>query len=726
VRYFPPDSVVVGRYRLTFEEAGARLDRLDEPPAEAVRLALAPPSAPPLLVGRSEAVQAARAHRGTRRRGVAFVGPSGCGKTTLLAALADDPVIRDSYEAVLSFDVAAQPWEDVLAQIYRRLQPAGAPRALPASHDWLAQIDQRRIALLLDDIDPPFELEPLLRVLPQATAFVTAREPHPELRTRRLSPLSDADALWLFSSWTNVLPLERDNARAICALAKGNPARLRQLATLATTRGLATLAREAPSEAALAELLRANVARLDPRQRGLFDAIGVFGPDVVAQDDPGALRLAADGLITAAGGGWRIAPGFEGRFAPAEETTFRSGMNACGATLAAGLADVEDPSRLHQAIAATARAGELERFGDVIVLGKAAGEVLARTGAWRQWRTVLDLISAAAGRTGAESIQSWVLHQSGTRLAALGETSDAQSMLRVAYARRKAAGERAAAKLTRHNLEIIAAPQSPKRGVLAASIAAAAALVLLAAFSFRLYNHRDAQSQAVLASRTSEAVAATATPRSTPHHVAPHARQRKPHQATQIAALPHTTPARVVATRKPSAAPETAKPSAVPATPKASAAPASPQPSPPAPSPEPSTAAATPAPSAPLVALAPHSPATRFPPVQTAAHFKQPEILAFGVSKPLVAAGATTRLCMNVRDATRVRLTATSGASTRVVTLPAAVRRGLPACIRIAPSANTRYELHATSGPKQAFRIQAVDVFQTPAAQPQSESTPTS
>jgi hypothetical protein len=79
---------------------------------------------------------------------------------------------------------------------------------------------------------------------------------------------------------------------------------------------------------------------------------------------------------------------------------------------------------------------------------------------------------------------------------------------------------------------------------------------------------------------------------------------------------------------------------------------------------------------------------------------------------------------MSVRAATRVRLTATSQAQTREVAVPAAVREGKPACIRIAPKAATRYALHASSGPNQAFRILAIDVFQAPEPAAEATNTP--
>jgi hypothetical protein len=115
---------------------------------------------------------------------------------------------------------------------------------------------------------------------------------------------------------------------------------------------------------------------------------------------------------------------------------------------------------------------------------------------------------------------------------------------------------------------------------------------------------------------------------------------------------------------------------------------------------------AKPRPPAPTVALAP-KPA---PPE----HVAQPEILAFDATRTLLTLGNSTRLCLNVRGAQHVRLTASSHGQNRQVQLPAALAQGQPGCIRIAPKAPTRYELHASSGSLQTFRVLAVDVFAPP------------
>jgi hypothetical protein len=671
--------------------------------------ALRPPR--PHLIGRADAVEAARAFRLdlTAARpvagpGIAFVGPAGCGKSTLLAALTADPVLRERYDIFALIRVAGQPWDDVLAQIFRALHAAdgrGLP-TLPISAEWTSQLRGRRVGIALDDADEPFDLRRLLNALPKVAIFATSREPLDSLVTFPLLPLRDADAAWLLEVDRPMHGGERDAARSLAAVAAGNPLRVKQLAALATARPPAEVARLLPTQAAFEDHIHDALGRLDPRQRSLLDAVGTFGPNVFELDDPGARKLAAEGLVVATSAGWRIAPELEQRYDMPDEFLFRGALNSCAATLTGAIAAVQDPSRLQRVLAATRRAGDLDRFSDVIDLGKPTGDALARCGAWNQWRNILDLVSAAAGRAGADGVQSWVLHQSGSRLACLGDTEHAQSTLRAALARRKAAHDAIGTRLTEHNLAAISGGSG--RGRMFAGAAAAAAVLVLAG-AFALRPHAKPASAAQTLALTTSLVSSSAPGSHRQLPAAYHPKPAPPHEAHALAAAhlaaahlatTHLATVHVPAANVVASAPE-AKPKAVATSQPLPTATAKPSP----------TATAKPRAGVPrTVALAP-KPA---PPLR----YAQPEILAFDANRTLLTLGNTTRLCLNVRGATHVRLTASSRGQTRQVPLPAAIAQGQPGCIRIAPKSPTRYELHASSGSLQTFRVLAVDVFAPP------------
>ena len=671
-------TVSAGGFVLTFEEDGIRLDRSETTPSPgAAARGQSPPPGP--ILGRAAALAAARALRPGANPGIAFVGPAGSGKSTLLALLASDPVLRERFDVFVRVRAAGQPWEDVLAQIFRALHAGSEPPLLPVSNEWTSELQNRRVALALDDADAPFDLEALLRRIPQALVFATATKPLAALSTFPLGPLSDKDAGWLLDAARPMSWSERDTARALTAAAAGNPLRVKQLAALAASKPAPELGRTVTSPAALENFLRSSSQRLDARQRGLLDAIGIFGPAAVESDDPGARKLATEGLVVSGTDGWRIAPELASRYEAPDEFVFRGALNSCAPTLTGTIATTNDPSVLQPVVAATKRAGELDRFGEVIDLGKSTGNAFARCGAWNQWRTMLDLVSAAAGRTGVDSVQSWVLHQSGTRLACLAQTPDAQSMLRAALARRKAAKDAPAAKLSEHNLGVVSGGARGRSGLMAGAVGLAAAAAVILGVTFALRPHA--------AATVAERPAAIATARVASARPA-HARAPAPKRQV-VAAAPLPTPAatsRPLPTERPSARPaSSARPSGA------------------------RRAAARPR----TVAIA-----------SGEQHYAKPEILAFDAARTLLTAGGTTHLCMSVRAATRVRLTATSQAQTREVAVPAAVREGKPACIRIAPKAATRYALHASSGPNQAFRILAIDVFQAPEPAAEATNTP--
>jgi hypothetical protein len=671
-------TVSAGDFLLSFEEAGVRLDRSETSPSPgSPARAQTPPPGP--VLGRAEALSVARALRPGASPGIAFVGPAGSGKSTLLALLGSDPVLRERFDVFVSVRVASQPWEDVLAQIFRALHTGSEPPMLPVSNEWTSELHNKRVGLTLDDADAPFDLEALLRRIPQALVFATATTPLPALSTFPLTPLTDKDAGWLLEVAHPLSWGDREAARALTAAAAGNPLRVKQLAALAASKPTPELGRTVTSPLALENFLRTSSARLDARQRGLLDAIGIFGSAAVENDDPGARKLATEGLVVADTQGWRIAPELASRYAAPDESVFRGALNSCSPTLTGTIATTNDPSILQPVVAATKRAGELDRFGEVVDLGKLTGNALARCGAWNQWRTMLDFVSAAAGRMGADSVQSWVLHQSGTRFALLGQTADAQSMLRAALARRKAAKDIPAAKLSEHNLGIISGGAGRSQLVTGGVAVAAAAAVLLG-LGFVLRPHAPP----AVAERPA-AVATVHVASARPAHERAPAPKR---QVVAVAPRPIQAPtARPLPSAKPTARPApSARPSGAPA--RAAARPNN-------------------------KARAQAQPRT----VAVAAgeqHYTKPEILAFDAARTLLTAGGTTHLCMSVRAASRVRLTATSQAQTREVAVPAAVREGKPACIRIAPKAATRYALHASSGPNQAFRILAIDVFQAP------------
>ncbi len=735
----PSDVLIVDRFRVTLQEAGARLDAhakgtVFSPGRGAVR----PPPAPAILLGRATVLEAARELRPeVPARRLALIGPAGSGKSALLRALANDGAFVANFHDVVYVTAAGQPLEDVLAQIFMALHVAGNPRYVPTSSAWLERAPERNVAVLVDDADAPFDIGYLAAALPNATLVIAANDPIPGFPWQPLTPLAPEDALWLLCSLTAAGPFAQDAARMLCDTFYGNPARLRQVATLSAVSGnsLIELAGNIRSSMMLDDMLVTAVAQLDPRKRALFDAIFVFGAAAALGDDPEALELAASGSIVADGDGWRLSPGLESRFAKRaiDAPAFASAMQSCGTRLSEHLRAIDDPSRLLRTFAAARRAAELERWGDAIAIGRSLSDAFARCGAWEQWKASLEFVDSVAAHEGSETTQAWVLHQFGTRAACYGENGDAKTTLREALNRRKNAADPAGAEVTKHNLDLLGAfsrktqaeaapaaepaiatpappPAAPvaapkpaaepaaaangepaakkpnKRGAIAGGALAAAAV---AGFFLVPLARPHAQATAVTAQAAAPSAAPREHPAARPKHRATH---QPAHHAPRLAAHHASPPPKPVAKAA-------AKPAAVAV---ATAAAASPSPHP-KPSASPAAVALAPHPS--LPPAHPPAAAQRPPPVE------RPQITGFGVSRQLVPLGGSTNLCLNVKHATHVRLTAVSNGRQTQLPVPAAATRGDSGCIRISPKDNTRYTLVASSPAGQAYRVLAVDVF---------------
>ena len=91
----------------------------------------------------------------------------------------------------------------------------------------------------------------------------------------------------------------------------------------------------------------------------------------------------------------------------------------------------------------------------VIRLGRAIDAYLTLHGLWDAWEATLSLMRDAALASGNAAVEGWVLHQLGTRLLSLGDTSGAEKFLREALRIRQQIGDTSGAAYTQHNLNLI-------------------------------------------------------------------------------------------------------------------------------------------------------------------------------------------------------------------------------------------------------------------------------
>lgn len=103
------------------------------------------------------------------------------------------------------------------------------------------------------------------------------------------------------------------------------------------------------------------------------------------------------------------------------------------------------------------------RWDDVIKLGRGIEKALTHVKRWSEWMRVLEMILKAAQALGNRATQGWAMHQLGTRDLCLGNHEPARQMLTQALKLRETLGDKTAAAVTRHNLNLLLAPPAPPR-----------------------------------------------------------------------------------------------------------------------------------------------------------------------------------------------------------------------------------------------------------------------
>jgi len=100
-------------------------------------------------------------------------------------------------------------------------------------------------------------------------------------------------------------------------------------------------------------------------------------------------------------------------------------------------------------------ASDLNRWDDLIALGRGVDPYLTLHGLWDVWRATLASVLDAAKRGGDRASEGWALHQLGTREIGAGQIEAARSLLNQALEIRQLLGDEAGAAFTQHNLNFL-------------------------------------------------------------------------------------------------------------------------------------------------------------------------------------------------------------------------------------------------------------------------------
>lgn len=425
------------------------------------------------LAGRGQEVDTAlRALRSGEP--IQFYGPPGAGKTALLKHLAHNLTTDDEPDGVVYHGAAFEPVGDSLQFLFEAFCETDVPFK-PTDAQIRHHLQQTRALVLIDDVGGSRdELTLLLDALPES-AFVLAgaeRVLWSDGMAVPLRGLPEEAALALMERELGrpLGTVERKAAASICRHLEGQPLKLMQ-ACAGVVEQQATLedvARELEARAPAEALDQSIAASLSADERRVAAILGALSAPLSAEhvqaltgvdDAPATIASLLERAVVQANSPrytLRIpAPGAEeDRDGEALGQVARYFTDWCDRHR-------DEPERIARdgtAIVAVMRSvSEVQRWQEVVRLGRSAQDALMLSARWGLWEQALDLVLRAARALGDRSQEAWCLHQLGTRALSLGDARH-RPLLEAALHLREALGDRDGAAATRHNLNLMSGP----------------------------------------------------------------------------------------------------------------------------------------------------------------------------------------------------------------------------------------------------------------------------
>jgi len=477
-RLFVPGEVagaaVTRKVVLRQTEHGVRADRhRADRPVRSLPVRALPRDFPDLL-GREDEVQAAATALqagGT----VEIVGGVGIGKTALLRHLVHRVAGPDG---AVHGSARGRTVEDLLQYMFDRVyRTEGSYRPTPGElRDALADV---RVLFALDDVE--LSREDVGRLMDGApTAVFLLAGPGPTLggggESIRLAGLPAAAAMTLFERHLG-RPLTQEEAADAPALVdalSGRPQELIQAAARVRDDGVplgqvvseAAAAGGPPGGAVIGTVNLSSLPEVDRRVLGILAAVGTapVRPEhleaLTGERDLDEVleRLRRRGLIKAASPAFTLAQGIgpeAERFLQVD--TWRE--RVLERFLEWGGQNRDDTGRLLRSLDAILASLEWAwaagRRRDYLDLARLVEEALLVARRWGTWGEVLRRSLGAAEVVGDDAARALAHHELGTRALGEGRRRVARDHLRQARRLRKVLGDRAGARLTRHNLRLI-------------------------------------------------------------------------------------------------------------------------------------------------------------------------------------------------------------------------------------------------------------------------------
>jgi hypothetical protein len=431
----------------------------------------------PGFLGREEEVESAVAALRAARP-VQLSGPPGAGKTSLLRHVAHHAVTASFPGGVAFLSALRQPADDLLQSLFEARFQTDAP--LKPTRTELCLLFQGWQALVvLDDVElPREEVERIQDTAPGCTFLWSApeRQAWGETRALPLAGLDPAGARALVERELERLldAAEQAELDALRQATGGYPLALLQSAARVREEGIplrdvvARLRAAATPAAAGVDA----VAELSQPRRDLVVLLAALGGALVLPahaaavlGSPGAAeeleQLEMRGLVQRQGERFRVLEPLAG-----EVRAKWDGAPWQGRALAYFTAWAEQHWNAPREILEESdvllllleQAVDAGAWPEVLRLGRRVEGALALAGRWDAWKRVVEWLRLASEKAGDRRGVGWALHQLGTLALCAGDAAAAQTALRQALSLRESLGDREAARVTRHNLDLLAGP----------------------------------------------------------------------------------------------------------------------------------------------------------------------------------------------------------------------------------------------------------------------------